>query len=128
MGKTIIKDGKLYYCGEYTNEGIVYKDLDAWEKKDNDKPIYISEAQLEGCRDWMISDEDLRKKEFWTRKSWIERIFNDLPTPFKTREFAEYIAEGILYEADWADLSTYWIQWGSDDIEENWAYFKEHRK
>lgn len=128
MGKMIIKNGKLYYCGELTSEGIVYKDLDAWENKDNNKPIYISEAQLEEYEDWMISEEDLRKDVFWTRESWIDWIFNDLPTPFKTRAFAEYIAEGILYEAEWADLSTYFNQWSDEDIAENWAYFNEHRK
>ena len=128
MGKTIIKNGKLYYCGEQTSEGIVYKDLDAWDRMDNSKPIYISEAVLALHYGWIISDEELRKEDFWTRKSWIDWIFNDLPAPFKTREFAEYIAEGILYEAEWADLSTYWNEWTDEDIAENWSYFKERRK
>lgn len=124
----LIKDGKLYYRGEETSEGIVYKDLDAWNNYDCKHPIYISEAQLEEYEDWTISDEELRKKDFWTRKSWIDWLFDELLPPYKTREFAEYIAEGILYEAEWADLSTYFNQWSDEDIAENWAYFNEHKK
>lgn len=127
---TIVKNGELYYCGEQGCEGMYYKDWDAWNNNDNTKPIYLSEAELmDGEIDaWMISDKDLKvRNDFWTREKWIDWVLDWLPEGYKTKEFAEYIAEGILYEAEWACLSTYLHEWSDDDIRENWEYFNLHK-
>ena len=92
----------------------------------NTKPIYLSEAELmDGEFDaWMISDKDLKERnDFWTREKWIDWVLDGLPEEYKTKEFAEYIARGILSSAEWACLSTYWEEWTDEDIEECWEYF-----
>lgn len=88
------------YVGGKTDNGICYKDLDAWERGGYDDVIYISECDLEEP----IHNNCCR----WTKPSWLAWVKDTcecegIPTD---DDFIEYIAKCILHECDWQDLST----------------------
>lgn len=101
------------YNGGETDNGICYKDLDAWQKGEG--VIYISEYGLDA------DDTD----EHWTKKSWLAWVKDaceceGIPTD---EDFIEYIAECILHECDWQDLSTMLEE---IDLYENFVDFKKN--
>lgn len=116
----------VFFSGEQTENGIVYKDLTTWNNKDDSQPIYISEEELEDFSEYKVSKTDFKKKIIgWTYSTWLNWVYANLDEAYKTKEFAYYIAESILIDADWADLSTYLEELkNSNDIEESWKEYQ----
>lgn len=112
---------------DFTNNGYCYKDLSAWEK--NEGIIYAPEYAFEDAfgdaddNGNFIEGEEL--KEQWTRKSWLEWVKNACESEGipADEDFIEYIAECILHECDWQDLSTMLEE---IDLYENFVEFKKN--
>lgn len=131
IGSLVLDNGRIYDIkGDYTDEGYVYKDWDAFESGEG--ICYISELELNevfqeltdlkaiyenanpGDENYM-SDEQYReaREEIIlgageTRTSIIDQIrcaYED--SYLLTEEQIEHIARSILYEADWACIATY---------------------
>ena len=94
-------NGKIDFIGGDTDNGLAYKDYDAWEN--NKGVIYISEYELED----IDNIDDLWTKEKWVRfvDDYIEQELSD-DNVIIPNGFAEYIAECIFQECDWCELST----------------------
>lgn len=102
------------YIGGETDNGVCYKDMDAWERGGYDDIIYISEYELQ--------DEDCRYIGAWTKPSllaWVRDLCEGVGLPID-EEFVEYIALCALQNCDWQDLSTYLNE---IDLIENFAEF-----
>lgn len=89
--------GKVVYHGGQTDDGICYKDLEAWETGDG--VIYISEYGL-----------DAKPQETWTRESLLAFLRIELEDRGICVENTDLvvIAEDLLDNAEWQDLSTLW--------------------
>lgn len=97
IGYRVIENDTIEYFGGQTDNGECYKDLDAWENGTG--VIYISEYGLQ-CD--TLDDA-------WTRETWLEWVKDTLLKEEYENwndDFVEYLAEIILYECDWQDLST----------------------
>lgn len=111
---------KVYtkYVGGDTDNGICYKDLDAWERGGYDDVIYISEGNLKEPID--------NNYGRWTKPSWLAWVRDaceceGIPID---EGFIEYIAECILHECDWQDLSTLLNE---IDLYENFVEYKNKK-
>lgn len=117
------------YVGGQTDNGMCYKDLDAWERGGYDDVIYISEYNLE--------DELHNNYCRWTKPSLLAHIRTHIEDYYKQEDFyAEMIADNkfiemlaydILYNADWQDLSTLLDDYdnNNDWIIANWEDYKK---
>ena len=94
-------NGKIDFVGDYTDNGLAYKDYDAW--KNNKGVIYISEYELED-----IDNID----DLWTKEKWVRFVYDYIEQELRDDNviipngFAEYIAEYVFQECDWCELST----------------------
>ena len=131
-GFIIIRDGKVYdYEGGETDEGIVFKDYDAFRKGEG--VCYIPEMELEAIHEALADLEDRYENitdpddedyvgdaEYWedrasiladcgiTREDIIQGVLDSYGEDFLlTREQAECIAADLFEEMDWACLATY---------------------
>lgn len=96
---TIDAHGKVVYHGGQTDDGLCYKDLEAW--KTGKGVVYISEYGL-----------DARPQETWTRESLLAFIRMELyerGVCVKDTDLVA-IAEDLLDNAEWQDLSTLWYE------------------
>lgn len=113
------------YIGGQTDNGVCYKDLDAWERGGYDDVIYISESNLEEP----IHNNYGR----WTKPSLLAHIRTHIEDYYKDEsffaemiaddKFIEMLAYDILYNADWQDLSTLLDDYDNngDWIIDNWV-------
>lgn len=94
---TIDAYGKVVYHGGQTDNGLCYKDLEAWETGKG--VVYVSEYGL-----------DARPQETWTRESLLAFIRMELCERGCSVKDAKLvaIAEDLLDNAEWQDLSTLW--------------------
>jgi hypothetical protein len=128
---TMLKDieSKVCYHGEYGENGVYYKDLNAWNT--NKGVIYISEGDLDD-----IANEMSDNTNFWTRESWVAWVKEHITVNYQDEdcyqemiectEFIESLAYDCLYNADWQDLSTLLNDYDYNDdwVMENWADWK----
>jgi len=120
----MLKDnsGVTYYHGGCTDNGVVYKDYEAF--KTGNGICYISEYELEDLEDkleelgrrkkWLTAEDYLaeRKKILEecgeTRQSIIDQVRDAFGDDYLlTDEQVEYFAEDVFELADWACISTY---------------------
>ena len=120
----MLKDnsGVTYYHGGSTDNGVVYKDSEAF--KTGNGICYISEYELEELEDkleelgqrkkWLTAEDYLaeRKKILEecgeTRQSIIDQVRDAFGDDYlMTDEQVEYFAEDVFELADWAYISTY---------------------
>ena len=124
---------KVYtkYVGGQTENGVCYKDLDAWERGGYDDVIYISEGNLE---------EPIHNNYgHWTKPSLLAHIRTHIEDYYKEEsffaemiaddKFIEMLAYDILYNADWQDLSTLLddYEYNNDWIIDNWEDWKSRQ-
>ena len=101
-------NGVETYFGDYTDNGMCYKDEKAFESGLG--VIYIAECELDD------KDCDSRNTTLWTRTTWVEYVRDKFVNSFKDKiheiegcdfmPFIEYCALSILQDCDWQDLST----------------------
>lgn len=92
--------GKVEYHGGQTDNGVCYKDLDAW--KTGKGVVYIGEYGL-----------DTKPQDAWTRDTllaFLRRELHERGVQPKDTDL-EGIAEDLLDNAEWQDLSTLWNEW-----------------
>ena len=118
IGYRTINNGVVKYYGGQTDNGVCYKDLNAW--KSGEGVIYIGEYSLEDVNygDFCIDDH-------WTRESWLQYVrdiiawhnFEEVNalTPIEKDLLAEWVAENCLRECEWEDLSTMLESWDWED-------------
>lgn len=137
----MLKDstGVTYYHGGSTDNGVVYKDYEAF--KTGDGICYIPEFGLEGLEDKL--DELNRRKRFLTGEEYLaerkkilqecgetrQTIIDQVREAFGdeymlTDEQVAYFAEDVFELADWAYICTYLAE--NFDIEESIQYDHEH--
>jgi hypothetical protein len=121
---TMLKDieGKVYYHGDYGENGAYYKDLNAWNT--NKGVIYISEGDLDD-----IANEISDNANLWTKESWIKWVTDFIYDNYGKEEgcaemladtkFIESLAYDCLDNADWQDLSTLLNEY---DYNNNWVW------
>lgn len=110
--KEIITEKEIKYFGGETNNGMCYKDLDAWKNKKG--VIYIPEYGLTDNGKVDIDD-------CWYSKEWMNFVKEIIENhDIYDENFSKYMAEIILQECDWQDLST---KLQELDIEEEYGYF-----
>ena len=128
---TMLKDieGKVCYHGEYGENGLYYKDLNAWNT--NKGVIYISEGDLDDIANEMGDDTNL-----WTKESWVAWVKEHITINYQDEdcyqemiectEFIESLAYDCLYNADWQDLSTLLNDYDYNDdwVMTNWEEWK----
>lgn len=128
---TMLKDieGKVYYHGDYGENGAYYKDLNAWNT--NKGVIYISEGDLDDIANEISDDNTL-----WTRESWVAWVKEHITINYQDEdcyqemiectEFIESLAYDCLYNADWQDLSTLLNDYDYNDdwVMTNWEEWK----
>ena len=128
---TMLKDieGKVYYHGDYGENGAYYKDLNAWNT--NKGVIYISEGDLDDIANEIDDDTNL-----WTRESWVAWVKEHITINYQDEdcyqemiectEFIESLAYDCLYNADWQDLSTLLNDYDYNDdwVMTNWEEWK----
>ena len=128
---TMLKDieGKVYYHGDYGENGAYYKDLNAWDT--NKGVIYISEGDLDDIANEMGDDTNL-----WTKESWVAWVKEHITINYEDEdcyqemiectEFIESLAYDCLYNADWQDLSTLLNDYDYNDdwVMTNWEEWK----
>ena len=119
------------YVGGQTENGVCYKDLDAWERGGYDDVIYISEGNLEEP----IHNNYGR----WTKPSLLAHIRTHIEDCYKEESFfeemiaddnfIEMLAYDILCNADWQDLSTLLDDYDNngDWIIDNWEDWKSRQ-
>ena len=124
---------KVYtkYVGGQTENGVCYKDLDAWERGGYDDVIYISEYNLEEP----IHNNYGR----WTKPALLAHIRTHIEDYYKEEDFfdemiaddkfIEMLAYDILCNADWQDLSTLLDDYDNngDWIIDNWEDWKNNK-
>ena len=124
---------KVYtkYVGGETDNGVCYKDLDAWKRGGYDDVIYISEGNLEEPID--------NNYGRWTKPSLLAHIRGYIEDYYKEEDFfdemiaddnfIEMLAYDILYNADWQDLSTLLDDYDNngDWIIDNWEDWKSRQ-
>jgi hypothetical protein len=118
IGYKVVEDGKpTRYYGDQTDNGVCYKDLEAF--KDNSDICYIPECEL--LEDWS-ADEDILGLGY--AKEDVLNIARDYISdegiPVE-EDFVEYIAECALQNVDWQGIGTYLNE---IDIYETWEYYK----
>lgn len=137
----ILKDntGVTYYHGGSTDNGIVYKDYEAF--KSGEGICYIGEfgleeledklEQLETRRQFLSGEEYLQERAIIlancgeTRQSIIEQVRQAFGDDYMmTDEQVEYFAEDVFGLADWAYISTYLAE--NFDIDDCIQYDYEH--
>lgn len=98
--RTIDTSGKVEYHGGQTDNGVCYKDLNAW--KTGKGIVYIGEYGL-----------DTKPQDAWSRDtilSFLRRELHEHGVQAKDTDL-EDIAEDLLDNAEWQDLSTLWNEW-----------------
>lgn len=98
--RTIDAYGKIVYHGGQTDNGVCYKDLEAW--KSGKGVVYISEYGLEE-----------KPQDAWTRETLLLFLRGELHergVHAKDTDLVD-IAEDLLGNAEWQDLSTLWNEW-----------------
>ena len=115
------------YFGDYTDNGICYKNEQAFENGLG--VIYIGEHELQD------NDCDSTNTTLWTRTTWIDWVkvqcLQSMVNIHEIEEsdfmpFIEHCALSILQDCDWQDLSTLLeehLQYG-DYFEEMWESFE----
>lgn len=112
IGYKEITENDIRYFGSETDNGMCYKDLDAWKNKKG--IIYIPEYGLTG------NGKDI--DDCWYSKDWMNFVKETIENyDIYNESFIEHMAEIILQECDWQDLST---KLQELDIEEEYNYFK----
>lgn len=106
---------KVVYHGGQTDNGVCYKDLEAW--KTGKGVVYISEYGL-----------DARPQETWTRESLLAFLRMDLYERGVYVKDADLvaIAEDLLDNAEWQDLSTLWYERIYNEDYSNMKYLVTH--
>lgn len=121
-------DGSIRYEGDYTGNGFCYKNLDAW--RSGKGVIYVGEYALEE------QDKDV----LWTRAEWVEWVKDyirhiaptftdngiDVEEVINDKTFIDGIAYIVLFNADWADLSTVLEEFeqGEEWVLNQWCEYK----
>lgn len=118
IGYKVVEDGKpTRYYGDQTDNGMCYKDLEAF--KDGSDICYIPECEL--LEDWSV-DEDILGLGY--AKEDVLNIARDYISdegiPVE-EDFVEYIAECALQNVDWQCIET---DLNEVDIYETWEYYK----
>lgn len=122
VGYKEVEDGQpTRYYGDETENGVCYKDLEAF--KDNSDLCYIPEC--DPLNDWSA---DLDLPNLGYSLGYAREDILDLARDYITDEdipvdenFVEYIAECALQNVDWQSIGTYLNE---IDIYETWEYFK----
>ena len=110
-----------YILGE-TDNGMCYKDLDAWENGNG--IIYIPES--EGINHGgTISADEIDEVCAWTKQSWLQYVRDVIEhhnyaviaalEPSVKEKLVDYIAYNSLYEVEWEELSTFLDSWEWED-------------
>ena len=122
IGYRTIENGEVKYYGGQTDNGICYKDLNAWESGEG--IIYIGEYDLEEINEDCVVDDHSWTKNSWLR--WVREVIeyhnydeiNSLSAEDKEL-LTEWVAYNCLCECEWEDLSTMLESWEWEDcIEE----------
>lgn len=108
---SLAKNGKvLYYVGESTDNGYVYKDDEAFESGNG--ICYIPEWELLEYEENLKNGYTLTDEEF---ESFIDKLNSELSY---TRDEilnlcagSEELAKDMYYNADWAHIETYINEW-----------------
>lgn len=122
IGYKVVEDGKpTRYYGDQTDNGVCYKDLEAF--KDNSDLCYIPECDL--LNDWEadLNLPNLGYSLGYAREDILNLareyvVYEDIPVD---EDFVEYIAECALQNVDWQSIGTYLNE---IDIYETWEYYK----
>ena len=117
IGYKVVEDGKpTRYFGDQTDNGVCYKDMEAF--KDNSDICYIAESELDG-EDWSAEFDSYKG---YTREEILsitkEHIEDEGICP--NEGFVEYIAEHALDVVDWQSIGTYLNE---VDLYETWEYY-----
>lgn len=98
--------GEIEYHGGQTDMGICYKSLTAW--KTGRGVVYVSEY---GLRD--------SPQKVWTKSDLISFVRDELEVRNiqldNINDVVVELAEELLMEVDWQDLSTLWSEWMSNE-------------
>lgn len=115
--KIVEEDKPTRYYGDQTENGVCYKDLEAF--KDNSDICYISECELKG-EGWSA---EFNSEIGYTKYEILQitrEYISEEEIPF-TEDFVEYIAEHALQVVDWQSIGTYLSEL---DFYETWEYYK----
>ena len=123
------KFGIVTYHGEQTDNGMVYKNLKAWELCNG--VIYIGEYQLNDLNNGEVDPNHLWTRDTWFNwvKDYIKSMYNEneeFENIIKCDEFIESLALDCLENADWQDLSTLLndYEYNEDWVMTNWEDWK----
>lgn len=133
------KTGVTYYHGGSTDNGVVYKDYEAF--KSGEGICYISEYDLEDLeyaleeleqrKQWLTAEDYLaeRKKILEecgeTRQSIIDQVRDAFGDDYMlTDEQVAYFAEDVFGLADWACIATYLAE--NFELDDSIQYDHEH--
>ena len=119
------------YIGGDTENGVCYKDLDAWMRGGYDDVIYISEGNLEEpihnnygrwTKPRLLAHIRTHIEDYYKEESFFDEMIAD-------DKFIEMLAYDILYNADWQDLSTLLDDYdnNNDWIIANWEDWKNRQ-
>lgn len=119
VGFKVAEKGKpTRYFGDETDNGVCYKDVEAF--KDGSDICYIPEGEL--LENW---EADLNIPDLGYRREDILNLVRDylkaedIPTD---EGFVEYIAEHALDVVDWQGIGIYLEE---VDLYETWEYYKQ---
>ena len=125
------KCGVIKYYGGLTGQGMVYKNLKAWNT--GNEVIYIGEHELNDLNDGLTCT-------LWTRDSWVKWVKLQIEYNYKDHEdysaiiacddFIEMLAYDCLQNADCQDLSTLFddYDYNNDWVLNNWDEYKKTHK
>ena len=121
IGYKVAEEGKpTRYFGDQTENGVCYKDLDAF--RDNSDICYIPEGEL--LENW---EADLNILGFGYRREDIldlAREYVGLEGIPAEEDFVEYLAECALHNVDWQSIGTFLEV---TDISEEWEYYNDNK-
>lgn len=119
VGFKVAEKGKpTMYFGDQTDNGVCYKDVEAF--RNGSDICYIPEGEL--LENWEadlnISDLGYRREDILN----LAREYVGLEGIPVEENFVEYLAECVLHNVDWQSIGTCLEV---TDISEEWEYYKE---
>lgn len=122
IGYKEVEEGKpTRYYGDQTDNGVCYKDLEAF--KDGSDLCYIPECDFLESWEADLNLPNIGYSLGYAREDILNLVrenlvYEEIPID---EDFVEYIAECALQNVDWQGIGTYLNE---IDLYENWEYYK----